>query len=120
MSFTLILGTLKMDSFFVSDELKGILTPDSLSVKKNLFPEILIDKKPYQVISLKENEFEKVSIRFFIDHCFLVKKKIYVQNLNFFGRNISELNTDFVSIEFDVNHNKYICDIRIDKNKLWE
>ena len=109
-----------MDSFFVSDELKGILTPDALSVKKNLFPEILIDKKAYQVILLKEVEFEKVLVRFFVDHHFLAMQKIQVQNLNFFGRNILQLNADFVSLEFSINHNRYICDIHIDKNKLWE
>lgn len=120
MSSILILGILKImiDSFFISKELKGRLSPETLTETLPINNYVSIDKNAFDVLSVDYDD-RLLKIKISINKSFKISKIINISDLNIFGIRLKNIDARFKSAYIDNEHKKYICIIHIDEKIFW-
>ena len=111
------------NSFFVSEELVGKVTPNSLTDRTDYTPFIVIDNKSMVVSEIKtcgENKSDsEIRVKFELDTSIKIKKKFIIDGGSIFGNNLKEKKGSFKYISFDSKQKKYFCEIIIEEEEYW-
>ena len=122
MNCTLIQGILKMtDSFFVSKELKDIVTRETLSTDNEYsFPNLVIRGRKYKILSIcKKEDTGELTLSFLTDNYFKINDKIKVESAYIFGVKFKSLLFSFHAISYNSILKSYVCEITVNEEKFW-
>jgi len=121
MNYTQIHGTLKMtDAFFISEQLQGIVSKESLIGNSTVSPVVLISNCNYKVDKIEINQSGyTVSVLLQVDKDFKISENITVDCGDMFGMKLNNAVFDFKGLYFCNKQKKYFCEIIIDKEKFW-
>ena len=121
MNYIQIQGTLRTmsDSFFISSELSGRLTPESLSQSNRILkPNICIDNNSYEVTSVIASD-DSYNLTIIVNNKFTLEKEIEIEEGKIFGICMKNKKASFRKITYDNSRQKYICEIIIDETEFW-
>ena len=106
------------ETFFISKELFGRVSEETLSKSNVDYPFIVINKTYYRVLEISWN-FDYVRISFEINKDFNITKQIFIEDSDMFGVKLAQCETCFNEITYNHEHKKNICKIHIDNDKFW-
>ena len=106
------------NSFFISNELKNRLSPETLIESTPETPYVTIGETNYDVISA-EYEGSYIKTKIVVDKSFNIKKTINISDSNIFGVRLCNIKCHFRTVHYDIKQKNYICVISIDEEKFW-
>ena len=107
------------NSFFVSSELKNIVTPDIISGNTYSTPFVCINVEKYSVIGVERVGLNGIKLSFTCDERLKLSDYIIIKTGNVFGILLENVEASFEKLYYDKNQKKHICEIVIDKDNFW-
>lgn len=107
------------NSFFISNELKNIVTKDTLSRDAYGLPFVCISNKKYNVIGVDISKTNEIKLSFTCDESFKLSEQLIIENASIFGVSTSDAQVSFKKLYYSLDQKKYICEIVIDKEIFW-